>query len=513
MRKILLVSDNLLPTLKITGLIPLEHLAAKSNNFEWRYRSRNQIDIKELHWADVIWFIRDCDLQSRNIAVWAKSLGITVMYDLDDSLGLIPTFEELGRVAFRENLKSQVAQMVAISNLTSVMSTQLAKDLNHLGKIRIRRQYQLVESNTKKYVLKKISTDLKTNDKELILLSPSTRLLNSAFLTAVAQELEKLAPDLSIELRTFSNSQSNSKKITKNFRITTLKPINNFREYLRFLAAQENTIGFAPLMSSKFNASKTEAKYRDFASSGIPGVYSDVLPYSAVIRHDSNGKLSTNDPRSWANHIFELHNDLTLKRQITLNAFNDILENYSIEKYVDALNSDFTELANQNKKTEIDPKYFRKENTLALSSSINLTTLPEDDFGIKVAKSLAEKYVGLVSYSDAPSPDRRINSFLVSSCQISQNTLASELGLEVLKIHESNCQCDNNKLTTKGDDLIYGLDLSSQIIVQAAEALCSKFVTTGLKQQKRLRRFRISSIGRFNSKIQNRIEIYKLKRS
>ena len=182
MKKILLISDNLLPTLKITGLIPLEYLASKSSNFEWRYRSKNQININELYWADVIWFIRDCDLQSRNIAVWAKSLGIPVMYDLDDNLGLIPTFEELGRAAFRENLKSQVAQMVAISDLTSVMSFQLAKDLNHLGKISVRRQYQLIEPETKKLVLKKISANLETNDNKLMLLSPSTRLLDDTFL-------------------------------------------------------------------------------------------------------------------------------------------------------------------------------------------------------------------------------------------------------------------------------------------------------------------------------------------
>jgi hypothetical protein len=49
--------------------------------------------------------------------------------------------------------------------------------------------------------------------------------------------------------------------------------------------------------------------------------------------------------------------------------------------------------------------------------------------------------------------------------------------------------------------------------VQAAEALSIEFVPTGLKKQKIKRRIRISSINSFNSRIQNRIKIYKLKKS
>jgi hypothetical protein len=163
-------------------------------------------------------------------------------------------------------------------------------------------------------------------------------------------------------------------------------------------------------------------------------------------------------------------------------------------------------------KIQINPKYFRKTSS-SLSSSINLTALPEDVFGINFAKSLAERYVGLISYNDAPGSDKRITSFLVTSCQISQNTFASELGLKVLRIHEDDCLCNHKNLTINSEDLIYCLDLSSQIIVQAAEALSIEFVPTGLKKQKMKRRIRISSINSFNSRIQNRIEIYKLKKS
>lgn len=103
-------------------------------------------------------------------------------------------------------------------------------------------------------------------------------------------------------------------------------------------------IAVAPLEQSNINFSKSELKYLEYAVLGIPGIYSDIGPYSKCIVHGENGLLvSTNSSKEWGENIIRLIEDINLQDTIIENSFNHVKENYLINQSVDQWISIFEE--------------------------------------------------------------------------------------------------------------------------------------------------------------------------
>lgn len=109
---------------------------------------------------------------------------------------------------------------------------------------------------------------------------------------------------------------------------------SRYPEFRRFLASRRWTIGLAPLRDLEFNRCKTAAKYLEYASLGIAGVYSDVPTYREAVRDGVNGLLVDHDqPRAWREAIERLVLEPGLRNGIVGRAREDLLANYSPERY------------------------------------------------------------------------------------------------------------------------------------------------------------------------------------
>jgi hypothetical protein len=480
----------------------------RSKNLSWRFRRLEDTDLKEISWADILWFVRDCDSYAQNLAQWAKMLGKKVIYDLDDNLALLPISTEIGMQALSDDIRTSISQMASLADNVGLTSAALMEDMAHLKHITMRPQYQDLNreyfENTLNRLQKSDRESINFLD-EVTLVSPTVRPLNQEFLSKILRDLAFSLKDRRINFVTFSESQLIDPDVMHYVRFTKLRAINNYKKYLLFLGTIENAVGIAYLENSRFNMSKTQAKYRDFASAGIPGVYSNIPPYSNAIEQNQTGLLVENDPEEWSKSILNLANNKILASNISRKALNDIQKNYSFDKYLDHIQEIFTDLY-----AAIDsPTKMRFWNNKT-SPSLRLVSLPGDTQVHDYLNTIEKLNCGLVKHDLAPGGDDRLSSVVVVNCSDRERSYLALHDIQVVLVHLHDCNCSNLVDPKMSSGELYSLNSVSRVLIDAS----SKINMSPTANSKNSSHWRIS---KFMAKVKNsraiilnRIEIFRL---
>jgi hypothetical protein len=109
--------------------------------------------------------------------------------------------------------------------------------------------------------------------------------------------------------------------------VTLTPQIAEYDEYLQFVLSRAWDIGLAPLIGLPFEGFKTDVKYREYATFGVPGVYSRVSPYAEAVDDGRTGILVDNDVRSWIAALERLIEAPRLRNDITEAALADMRAN------------------------------------------------------------------------------------------------------------------------------------------------------------------------------------------
>jgi len=113
------------------------------------------------------------------------------------------------------------------------------------------------------------------------------------------------------------------------------EPIRAIQKFYKFMLTDKWDIGLAPLIDNEFNRCKTDNKYREYASLGICGIYSNVIPYSNSILNNVTGVLVDNNEDMWYESIKELIENSEKRNKIIKNSYEDVKERYSLNKYAE----------------------------------------------------------------------------------------------------------------------------------------------------------------------------------
>jgi glycosyltransferase involved in cell wall biosynthesis len=92
-------------------------------------------------------------------------------------------------------------------------------------------------------------------------------------------------------------------------------------------------IGVCPLLENEFNSGKSELKYIEYTSLGIPSIFSDVEPYKSIITDEYNGFLASTSEQ-WEKKLEKLITNKQLREEILNNTISDVEENYSLKNTV-----------------------------------------------------------------------------------------------------------------------------------------------------------------------------------
>ncbi|MEA5400719.1 glycosyltransferase [Synechococcus sp. BA-124 BA4] len=79
-----------------------------------------------------------------------------------------------------------------------------------------------------------------------------------------------------------------------------------WERYLQLTASQRLDCLLCPLMDNGFNRARAAVKFFDAARLGAAGLYSDKLPYSALVKHGEDGLLLSDQRDQWLNAIDRL---------------------------------------------------------------------------------------------------------------------------------------------------------------------------------------------------------------
>jgi len=109
-------------------------------------------------------------------------------------------------------------------------------------------------------------------------------------------------------------------------------PVSYWR-YLQRLNDLEIDIGLIPLADNEFNRCKTDIKWVEYSTLGIPAVISDVPVYYEA-KSRGLGVMVSNDPAAWYNAIVDLIENPEKRYSIGQAAREYILKNRIIEKHV-----------------------------------------------------------------------------------------------------------------------------------------------------------------------------------
>ena len=105
----------------------------------------------------------------------------------------------------------------------------------------------------------------------------------------------------------------------------------HYPDFAAYFQTQSADIFVAPLVNNTFNKSKSSIKYLEYGSMGVPGVFSQVAPYSEVITHGENGFLAST-AEEWEICLAKLIEDPELRYSLATNAQADIRYKWLLSK-------------------------------------------------------------------------------------------------------------------------------------------------------------------------------------
>ena len=246
--------------------------------------------------------------------------GIKLIYETDDDLLGVeensPSYEYVNRVS------KSIIDFIDASEVITVTTPTLASKFDE-NKVAIIPNYYVD-------AVFDIKKDIKTEGK--LKLGYYGTLTHSKDLFLIKNVILNLKEKYDFDFEVIGGFNASDNVEEDWFNPIELPPNNmDFEKFMKWLPESIDwDIALVPLENSPFNQCKSELKFIELAILGLPGVYSDMCVYNAVVEDGINGFLAS-DEDEWIEKIEMLILDKSLRKTIRQNALNKVLSDYSIE--------------------------------------------------------------------------------------------------------------------------------------------------------------------------------------
>ena len=332
MSSVLFVYESNMPT--VTSLQETFMRAFIGYNLTVSFNQLMQIVPSDIDNNDVIVFIRPTNTLSSAIAKKASKAGCTIVTFCDDDLlnyKPVPPWRlkglknvlALSDVIWSSNqhlcekykkytLKGRTARIDTIVNKSDL------SNMSYADETEFNRPVQIVYAANPMHVLQ----------------------FNKYILPVMHQIVERYAGKISM---TFISVKPDLSKYEDriNIRYVNGMPLRKYRE---FMEERRFDIGLSPLEENEFTKYKYFNKYIEYTISGVAGVYSNVEPYTTVIKDRKNGFLANNNGDSWYETLCVAIDDAVLRKSCLCEAREHLLNDFSEERILDKLFNDIPEL-------------------------------------------------------------------------------------------------------------------------------------------------------------------------
>ena len=266
----------------------------------------------------------------------AKNIGVKVTLDYDDLL-LPEHVEYLGHIRSSDGAALEEAR----KNLINKSSFLLYADAFHCSTPIIAKALETLEKPVtvvKNKLMRSIvapenlSIDRLSNieNRKIKILYLSGTATHKKDYSIVQGALIKLAQENpnSFAITYLGSTGGNSAPISLYNDAVTVIPRVSLKEMYEVIAKHD--IALAPLEETIFNTAKSNIKFIECGSQGVPIIASPLNEFVDVIRHGENGWLCKTQV-DWYNQLKDIIQNPTILRQVSINARSYVFDNCTLE--------------------------------------------------------------------------------------------------------------------------------------------------------------------------------------
>lgn len=317
MRRVLMLTEEMIPSAILCAHAPLTELA-RQGKLEYRWSRPGALRRKDLSWADTVVFLRADSRWEAALSGMASDSGRDTIYVMDDDLLSVPRELSSGAFYARESTRSSIRGTMRNCRCLLSPSEELLEKYGG-GFARTGRIEEPALGGGKR---------TRRNDGRVVIgfagsidrAGDIDQILEKA-LTGI---LDKYGGRVSLEFFGARPALADRPGV---------RHIPYQAEYSRYqetMASLRWDIALAPMPDTPFHRCKHYNKFIEYAVYGIPGIYSDVIPYRRAVRHGENGLLTENTTEAWMQALETLILDEPLRRRLAETAYKEARSKYSL---------------------------------------------------------------------------------------------------------------------------------------------------------------------------------------
>ncbi len=123
-------------------------------------------------------------------------------------------------------------------------------------------------------------------------------------------------------------------ELTKNTKVKVRPIIENYKEFAKEFVKQDIDVLIAPLQDTPFNRAKSNLKFLEYSTLGVPGIFSKVRPYEEIVDHGVNGFLAST-PQEWCEYLKILIDTPETRIKLAENAQRTVRTNFMLSQHED----------------------------------------------------------------------------------------------------------------------------------------------------------------------------------
>lgn len=288
MTNIVMVYGALIPSCRLCGIDQLTYLQNHGENITFHHDSIYHISHQVLAAADVVLFVRSDSYLELETAKLLKKAGKYLVYIIDDDLLSVPKKQSTSFHYNNPSTKKRIRNCMSICHCIASPSPIILE--KYASAIQYKVLFEEPCPQTKKNSVHQIHQPIKIGFAGSIDRENDIDDIISEALTYIKTKYQD-----KITLEFFG---AYPKKIPGDF-FNDYPFEEDYDRYKEKFASFSWDIGLAPMPDSPFHQCKHYNKFLEYASFEIVGVYSNLLPYTRIIKNGENGILCRNTKEDW----------------------------------------------------------------------------------------------------------------------------------------------------------------------------------------------------------------------
>lgn len=328
--KILVECPQKIASVRVGVLGPLNPLS-EASVCSVRYRDSKDVEKDDILWCDILVCVRGCEYVTLQIVQAAVKAGRFVVYFLDDDLlhvpSINPTADEYNRQTVQKYLIPILSQCHVLwgvnQKLLAYYRQWCPRSILLRVPAKVERPPQTVID--KIHVLYAGSTDHSSMAKNIL-----------------APAVKKILVEYSDRVDfTFIGANP---RLENTPGVTFMPFLDDYNKYRRLVYSANYHVGLAPAVDTPFFACKYYNKFIEYTSCGIMGVYSDLPPYTMIVKNKKNGILCGSGPDAWYEALKFILNNPEIISEFTENAQTTLEQDFSYSSITQSLSAALPEL-------------------------------------------------------------------------------------------------------------------------------------------------------------------------